>query len=131
MAALTVPGVFAAGSGTSVGQFIPPIPVDNKQVSLIRGVVTDVNGDPLPGASVWEKKNLRAATATDVYGIFTLPAKGRTSVKLEISYIGMKKAEVTWHGDMLAVMLEDDANVLQDVVVTGYQVIDKRASTSA
>ncbi|WP_302607206.1 TonB-dependent receptor plug domain-containing protein, partial [uncultured Duncaniella sp.] len=80
---------------------------------------------------MWEKKNPRAATATDVYGIFTLPAKGRTSVKLEISYIGMKKAEVTWHGDMLAVMLEDDANVLQDVVVTGYQVIDKRASTSA
>ncbi len=24
MAALTVPGVFAAGSGTSVGQFVPP-----------------------------------------------------------------------------------------------------------
>lgn len=43
----------------------------------------------------------------------------------------MKKAEVTWNGDMVAVMLEDDANVLQDVVVTGYQVIDKRASTSA
>lgn len=63
--------------------------------------------------------------------MFSLPAKGRSSVKLEISYIGMKKAEVTWNGDMVAVMLEDDANVLQDVVVTGYQVIDKRASTSA
>lgn len=126
---------------------MPPIPVgqwgkspppkkskqsaDVKHVAVITGIVTDTHGDPLPGASVWEKKNPRAATATDVYGMFSLPAKGRSSVKLEISYIGMKKAEVTWNGDMVAVMLEDDANVLQDVVVTGYQVIDKRASTSA
>ena len=43
----------------------------------------------------------------------------------------MKRAEVTWRGGELSIMLEDDTNVLQDVVVTGYQVIDKRASTSA
>lgn len=37
MAALTVPGVFAAGSGTSVGQFVPPPQQsDIKQVNLIR-----------------------------------------------------------------------------------------------
>ncbi len=43
----------------------------------------------------------------------------------------MKRAEVTWHGSDLTVVLEDDTNMLEDVVVTGYQVIDKRASTSA
>lgn len=134
MATLSVAGAYAADTGGSVGQITPPKPkqsADVKHVAVITGIVTDTHGDPLPGASVWEKKNPRAATATDVYGVFSLPAKGRSSVKLEISYIGMKKAEVTWTGDMVAVMLEDDANVLQDVVVTGYQVIDKRASTSA
>lgn len=134
MATLSVAGAYAADTGGSVGQITPPQPeqsADVKHVAVITGIVTDTHGDPLPGASVWEKKNPRAATATDVYGVFSLPAKGRSSVKLEISYIGMKKAEVTWTGDMVAVMLEDDANVLQDVVVTGYQVIDKRASTSA
>ena len=134
MATLSVAGAYAADTGRSVGQITPPKSkqsADVKHVAVITGIVTDTHGDPLPGASVWEKKNPRAATATDVYGMFSLPAKGRSSVKLEISYIGMKKAEVTWNGDMVAVMLEDDANVLQDVVVTGYQVIDKRASTSA
>ena len=135
MATLSVAGAYAADTGRSVGQITPPKKskqsADVKHVAVITGIVTDTHGDPLPGASVWEKKNPRAATATDVYGMFSLPAKGRSSVKLEISYIGMKKAEVTWNGDMVAVMLEDDANVLQDVVVTGYQVIDKRASTSA
>ena len=135
MATLSVAGAYAADTGRSVGQITPPQKskqsADVKHVAVITGIVTDTHGDPLPGASVWEKKNPRAATATDVYGMFSLPAKGRSSVKLEISYIGMKKAEVTWNGDMVAVMLEDDANVLQDVVVTGYQVIDKRASTSA
>ena len=135
MATLSVAGAYAADTGRSVGQITPPQKskqsADVKHVAVITGIVTDTHGDPLPGASVWEKKNPRAATATDVYGMFSLPAKGRSSVKLEISYIGTKKAEVTWNGDMVAVMLEDDANVLQDVVVTGYQVIDKRASTSA
>ncbi|WP_300924344.1 TonB-dependent receptor plug domain-containing protein, partial [uncultured Duncaniella sp.] len=132
MAALTVPGVFAAGSGTSVGQFVPPPQQsDIKQVNLIKGIVFDAAGEPLPGASVWEKKSPKTATATDLNGVFTLPTKGRKSVTLEISYIGMKRAEVTWRGGELSIMLEDDTNVLQDVVVTGYQVIDKRASTSA
>lgn len=134
MATLSVAGAYAADTGGSVGQITHPQPeqsADVKHVAVITGIVTDTHGDPLPGASVWEKKNPRAATATGVYGVFSLPAKGRSSVKLEISYIGMKKAEVTWTGDRVVVMLEDDANVLQDVVVTGYQVIDKRASTSA
>ena len=134
MATLSVAGAYAADTGRPVGQITHPKSkqsADVKHAAVITGIITDTHGDPLPGASVWEKKNPRAATATDVYGMFSLPAKGRSSVKLEISYIGMKKAEVTWNGDMVAVILEDDANVLQDVVVTGYQVVDKRASTSA
>lgn len=43
----------------------------------------------------------------------------------------MKRAEVKWSGKPMTVYLDDDTNVLGDVVVTGYQVIDKRASTSA
>lgn len=63
--------------------------------------------------------------------MFTLPAKGKKNVTLVFSFIGMKRTEVTWKGQPLTVYLDDDTNVLGDVVVTGYQVIDKRASTSA
>ena len=106
--------------------------VENEQsATVIRGVVFDAEGEPLPGASVWEKKSPKTATATNIDGIFSLPAKGRKSVTLVVSYIGMKRKEVTWKGGQLVVNLEDDENMLEDVVVTGYQVIDKRASTSS
>lgn len=117
-----------AGSAGSMAQITPP---DSAQVADINGVVLDSQGDPLTGASVWVKNSPKVATATDIEGMFTLPAKGKKNVTLVFSFIGMKRTEVTWKGQPLTVYLDDDTNVLGDVVVTGYQVIDKRASTSA
>lgn len=97
----------------------------------INGVVMDAMGEPLAGASVWLKDSPRTATATDLNGMFTLPTKGKKNPTLVFSFIGMKRTEATWKGKPLTIYLEDDTNVLDDVVVTGYQVIDKRASTSA
>lgn len=99
--------------------------------SIINGVVMDAEGEPLAGASVWFKDSPKTATATDLNGMFTLSAKGKKNTTLVFSFIGMKRAEVKWNGKPLTVYLDDDTNVLGDVVVTGYQVIDKRASTSA
>lgn len=98
--------------------------------SGITGHVVDQNGDALPGASVWLKNSPKTATATDADGHFRLPG-GQTNTAVVISYIGMKRKEVSWKGRPLNIMMEDDENQLDDVVVTGYQVIDKRASTSA
>lgn len=98
----------------------------------ISGRVTDSNGEPLPGASVWLKKSSKVATATDIDGEFSLPSNGQTNAVIVVSYIGMKRKEVNWTGKPLNIVLEDDnSNELDGVVVTGYQVIDKRASTSA
>ncbi|MEZ3562813.1 MAG: SusC/RagA family TonB-linked outer membrane protein [Duncaniella sp.] len=91
----------------------------------------DSEGEPLAGASVWFKDSPKTATATDLNGMFTLSAKGKKNPTLVFSFIGMKRAEVKWNGKPITVYLDDDTNVLGDVVVTGYQVIDKRASTSA
>lgn len=100
--------------------------------SKISGHVTDANGEPLPGASVWLKKSPKVATATDIDGNFSLPSNGQTNTAVVVSYIGMKRKDVNWNGKDLKIVLEDDnSNELDGVVVTGYQVIDKRASTSA
>lgn len=99
--------------------------------SIINGVVMDSEGEPLAGASVWFKDSPKTATATDLNGMFTISAKGKKNPTLVFSFIGMKRAEVKWSGKPMTVYLDDDTNVLGDVVVTGYQVIDKRASTSA
>lgn len=129
--ALVATSAVASGApkaGEAERQITPP---DSAQVAGIKGVVYDAQGEPLPGASVWVKKSPKTATATDLDGAFSLPDKGNKSVTLVVSYIGMKRAEVTWKGKPVVVWMEDDTNVLGDVVVTGYQVIDKRASTSA
>ncbi|MDE5668538.1 MAG: TonB-dependent receptor plug domain-containing protein, partial [Duncaniella sp.] len=91
----------------------------------------DSEGEPLAGASVWFKDSPKTATATDLNGMFTISAKGKKNPTLVFSFIGMKRAEAKWNGKPMTVYLDDDTNVLGDVVVTGYQVIDKRASTSA
>ncbi len=97
----------------------------------ISGNVIDAEGEPLPGASIYEKKQPKFGTVTDLDGNFRMSANGKTSVQLIIQFVGMKRQEVTWHGKPLKIVMERDENKFDDVVVTGYQVIDKRASTSA
>lgn len=97
----------------------------------ISGNVIDAEGEPLPGASIYEKKQPKFGTVTDIDGNFRMSANGKTSVQLIIQFVGMKRQEVTWHGKPLKIVMERDENKFDDVVVTGYQVIDKRASTSA
>ena len=97
----------------------------------ITGIVMDSNGETLPGVAVYEKKSPKTGTMTNIDGDFQLASKGRQSVQLVFQYVGMKHKEVTWSGKPLKVYLEDDGNQLDDVVVTGYQVINKRALTSA
>ena len=59
---------------------------------------------------------------------FVIPSSART---LQISYIGMRTQEVTIKTTLLKVVLKPDAEVLQEVVVTGMQRMDKRLFTGA
>lgn len=96
----------------------------------INGYVMDGEGNPLPGATITEKGSKKGVSA-DFYGHFSLPSDGRQSVQLTVSYIGMKPETVTWKGKPVKVYMDEDSKHIDEVVVTGYQVIDKRASTSA
>ncbi|MCM1331322.1 MAG: SusC/RagA family TonB-linked outer membrane protein [Bacteroides sp.] len=99
--------------------------------TFISGTVVDAEGEPLPGASVFEKKDTKHGTVTDIDGKFRLSTRGESSVRIVVQFVGMKRQEATWNGKPLHIVMEQDANQFDDVVVTGYQVIDKRASTSA
>lgn len=94
------------------------------------GRVVDAEGEPLPGASVL-LKGTQTGVTTDVDGRFALLLDEAEGARLIISYIGMKQQEVAWKGRPLNVILEDDSKLLDEVVVTGYQVISKRELTSA
>ena len=98
------------------------------QTQIVNGLVVDVNGEPVIGASVQLKGAAGVGTITDVDGKFTLsvPANG----VLQISYIGYKTTEVKVNGQSgLKVTLQEDTETLDEVVVVGYG-IQKKASVT-
>lgn len=97
----------------------------------ITGQVFDQQGEPLVGVAVYVKKSPKNGTMTDLDGKFTLPAKGDKKVALIFSYVGYTRQEAIWDGKPMKIVMHDNVDMLDDVVVTGYKIVDKRASTSA
>lgn len=97
----------------------------------VTGIITsEEDGQPVVGASVLVK-GTSMGTTTNLDGKFTItnvPSSART---LQISYIGMKTQEVTIKSGSMKIVLQPDAEVLQEVVVTGMQKMDKRLFTGA
>ena len=100
------------------------------QNGLVGGKVTDSNGEPIIGATVKVKNGGAGSqgTVTDIDGNFNLDVKPGTT--LVISYIGYKNKEVKG-GSNLAITLDDNAEVLNEVVVTGYTTQRKADLTGA
>lgn len=97
---------------------------DNIQVT---GTVVDENGESVIGASILIKGTSQGVV-TDIDGVFKLSAPAGGT--LVISYVGMKTQEVAVQ-QTLRVTLVADAAELQEVVVTGMTVMDKRLFTGA
>ncbi|WP_303178582.1 SusC/RagA family TonB-linked outer membrane protein [uncultured Butyricimonas sp.] len=103
---------------------------EEKQVKL-SGIVKDKQGDPLPGVTIIIK-GTTTGVSTDALGKFLLNVKSQEKIVLVFTFIGMKRLEVTATPDKpMNIVMEEDAQEMEEVVVTGYQVIDKRKSTSA
>lgn len=92
----------------------------------IRGVVSDVNGEPLIGVSVIVD-GTASGTVTGVDGDYVInvsSAKGKTLV---FSMIGMATKEVViGNSTTINVVLEEDANFLDETVVIGYATVKRR-----
>ncbi len=89
------------------------------QAQTVKGNVKDSMGEPVIGATVMEKGTSNGVI-TDFDGNFTIKMQS-ASHELLISYVGMKTASVKPGGKSeVAVTLEDDATVLNEVVAIGY-----------
>lgn len=96
----------------------------------VSGTVRDHNGLPLIAATIIVKET-NSGTITNDKGEFTIRvSKGNT---LQFFYIGMVQREIPIQSaqSSLNVMMREDPKSMEDVVVTGYQVLNKRESTSA
>ena len=98
----------------------------------IRGVVKDKNGEPLPGVTVLVG-GTTLGTATDAKGEFLLKVPEQESVALHFSFVGMKTQELVFKKGQkpLTVVMEEDSENIEEIVVTGYQQIEKRNLTSS
>lgn len=95
------------------------------QTKTITGVVVDATGEPVIGASVLEVGTTNG-TITDVDGNFTIQVP--VGAKLDVSYIGYKTQQiVVGVPNIYKVVLKEDAEMLDEVVVTGYGMSQKRS----
>ena len=93
----------------------------------VKGVVKDNTGMGVIGANILVKGTTNG-TITDFDGNFTLEAKKGDVIV--ISFIGYKTQEVPAAATM-NVTLQDDAEVLDDVVVIGYGSVKKNDATGS
>lgn len=94
----------------------------NQQSKIkITGTVVDQAGIPIIGANITIKNQTGTGTITDIDGRFTLEVPANST--LSISYIGYKNQEIRITSSKpLTIKLQDDAEVLDEVVVTALGI---------
>lgn len=90
----------------------------------ITGIVKDANGLSVIGATILEKGNRTNGVVTDSQGRFTITVS--ESSPLIVNCIGYKQIEMNpGVRDNLDIVLEDDMQLLDEVVVVGYDTQKK------
>lgn len=94
----------------------------------VTGVVLSTeDGLPVVGATI-QVQGTTTGTVTDMDGRFSLSVKQGS--KLVVSYVGMTSQTLSAKSSMV-IKLEADSELLDEVVVTGMQKMDKRLFTGA
>ena len=102
---------------------------EQQNMKQLTGHVTDRQGNALPWATVIVK-GTTIGVVTDMEGRFTLAVPADNAGELVISYVGMSTATVKGQaGKDMHIILDMDSEQMDEVVITGYQVIDKKKST--
>ncbi|GHV58045.1 hypothetical protein FACS1894182_08650 [Bacteroidia bacterium] len=96
----------------------------------VKGIIKDSTGEPLIGVTVMVK-GTQNGTISNLDGYFEI-AIDRNPATLVFSYLGFKHKELTVDmGSEVMVTLEEDVQMLDEVVVTGYGTSLKREMTGS
>lgn len=104
-----------------------------RETVAVSGKVVDGTGQPLPGVTV-TLKDTRISTVTDYGGKFLLKVpKERNNLRPFIfSYLGKPKVERYFFDEKdWTITISEGETAIDEVVVTGYQRINRRQLTSA
>ena len=97
------------------------------QLNVSGSVIDSTTGEPIIGASVLEEGTSNG-TITDFDGVFSLSVQ--QGARLLISYVGYQSQILPAVSEM-QIVLQEDAEVLDEVVVTGYTAQRKADLTGA
>ncbi|WP_139957245.1 carboxypeptidase-like regulatory domain-containing protein [Flavicella sediminum] len=100
---------------------------DLPQNKLIKGTVTDSEGQPLPGVTITDSKK-KTRAVTDFDGNFSLESDKNST--LEFNYIGFEKL-IKQANDSMSIAMQEDNASLDEVVVVGYGTLKKSKITKA
>jgi len=105
------------------------VPITNQTQKRITGTVVDERGDPIIGANVIEKGTTNGII-TDLDGKFSLSIS--PSSTLQVSYIGYIAQDIAIRNQTnLSIILKEDSKNLEEVVVVGYGVTQKKDLTGS
>lgn len=106
----------------------------NLPINVITGKILDEKGEPLLGARVTVrlKGGLESHSVTDMNGCFSFARTGKEE-RLYASFVGFEEGQmfVKPGKQNYVFRLQPDATMIDEVVVTGYNTIDKRKLTSS
>lgn len=99
------------------------------QGAVVKGTVTDPDGEPLIGATV-QVQNTKVAVVTDLDGNFTIDADPGQS--LTVSYVGYNSStQPVGNNTIFSFVLEPSNTMLNETVVVGYATQKKINLTGA
>ena len=102
------------------------------QKTQITGTVVDPSGLPLPGVSIVTNDKSINGTTTDGDGNFTLNiADGKQVKTLTFSFVGMQTQVVPYKGGKMRIVLKENAQQIEEVVVTGMYERKKEGFTGS
>lgn len=100
------------------------------QVYKIQGIIKDITGETLPGASVVEKGTSNG-TQTDFNGSFSLQIKDSNAI-IVVSFLGYITQEIPVNNKKIFnIILKEDTTNLEEIVVVGYGSQKKVTVTGA
>lgn len=108
---------------------VAKIKINKSEQKRITGIVTDQKGEPIIGASILVK-GTNIGAISDVNGNFSINIADQST--LTISYIGYHPIDFkVGEKKNLVIKLEEDARMIDEVVVIGYGTVKKRDLTGA
>lgn len=110
--------------------------MSNIEKNTVSGTILGEDQEPLIGATIMVKGTSNG-TAADTDGNFSL-LLNKPKATLVISYVGYDQAELpidlsqdSKHGVYVRVVMKPSSNMMQEVVVTGYQNIKRESATGS